>query len=52
MATITNGCGQHVHCDDTHNGERCTLTFICNAHAPGFHVAKYGDKVRTHSATR
>lgn len=46
---MTNGCGNTIHCDDTHDGVPCTLTFICNQHASGHHVAHYGDKVRTHS---
>lgn len=52
MPDNTNGCGNTVHCDDTHNGKRCTITFICNTHAPGYHVANYGDQVRTHSTAR
>jgi hypothetical protein len=52
MPENTNGCGNTVHCDDTHNGKRCTITFICNTHATGYHVANYGDQVRTHSTAR
>lgn len=52
MSDSTNGCSHIVHCDDTHNDKRCTITFICNAHTAGYHVATYGDKAHTHSATR
>lgn len=47
--TATNSCGCTVTCDDPHN---CGLHFICNEHRAGFHVAQYGNSVRTHSAVR